>query len=158
MLAFIEKGLEPAYVLLPPAMRSREATAMILAICLQESRFLHRRQIGGPARGYAQFERGGGVAGVLRHYATGEIAEEVCAARGVAPEPGPVHAALEHDDVLAAAFARLLLWTDPAPLPKYPDGPDAAWRYYLRNWRPGKPHRETWDDLWERAWGVAHAR
>ncbi|XFB08402.1 hypothetical protein AAGT13_00040, partial [Azotobacter salinestris] len=89
-----------------------------LTIGLQESGLIHRRQIGGPARGWWQFEQGGGVAGVLRHPASAGYARGVCTARKVSPEPGIVWAELEHDDTLAAAFARLLLWTDPAPLPE----------------------------------------
>jgi len=30
-------------------------------------------------------------------------------------------AAVEHDEILSAAFARLLRWTDPAPLPSLDD-------------------------------------
>ncbi|WVM93519.1 hypothetical protein ULG90_06315 [Halopseudomonas pachastrellae] len=32
-------------------------------------------------------------------------------ARGVAPSSSAAFAAIEHDDILAAGFARLLLWT-----------------------------------------------
>ena len=41
--------------------RSTAADVLLLAIGLQESRFEHRQQIGGPARSFWQFERGGGV-------------------------------------------------------------------------------------------------
>ena len=54
-----------------------------------------------------------------------------------------VYAALLIDDVLAAGIARLLLWTDPAPLPELGDV-DAGWNYYDRNWRPGAPRPEAW--------------
>ena len=145
-----QQAIEPAYALLPARMRSPAATLMLLAIGLQESRFEHRRQIGGPARGFWQFERGGGVAGVLRFDGTLHTSRAVCAARGVRPVAADVYAALEHDDVLAAAFARLLLWTDPAPLPKLGDEA-GAWAYYLRNWRPGKPHPQTWPEMYQNA-------
>ena len=49
---------------------------------------------------------------------------------------------LEHDDVLAAGMARLLLWTDPRALPAL-NRPDDAFEYYLRNWRPGAYTRGT---------------
>ncbi len=52
--------------------------------------------------------------------------------------------------MLACAFARLLLFTDPRPLPAL-GNPQAAWDYYVRNWRPGKPHRDTWDALYAKA-------
>ena len=146
----VEQAIWPAYALLPSRMDSDRATVMLLAIGLQESRFEHRRQIKGPARGFWQFERGGGVRGVLTHPATAALAREVCVAREVLPTSHAVYDRLEHDDVLAAAFARLLLWTDPPPLPPIPHAP-AAWSLYLRTWRPGKPHRHTWDALYQRA-------
>ena len=146
---FYRGALLPALALLPQRMRSLNAERMVIAICLQESRLIHRRQLGGgPARGLAQFERDGGVAGVLRHTTTRELAEDVCAARRVAPMASAVYDQLEHDDVLAAAFARLLLWTDPYPLPTTePNG----WSLYMRTWRPGKPHIRTWPGFWTAA-------
>lgn len=123
---------------------------MLLAIGLQESRFVHRRQIKGPARGFWQFEQGGGVRGVLQHGASSALAAKICAARKVPPMSTAVYAALEHDDILACCFARLLLWTDPKPLPAIGDK-QAAWDLYERTWRPGKPHRDTWDNLYDRA-------
>ena len=146
----ISTAIEPAYALLPDRMRSDEANVMMLAIGLQESRFMHRKQIGGPARGFWQFERGGGVAGVLRHHASKGFALKVCDARGVAPVAEQVYQRLEFDDVLSAAFARLLLFTDPHALPKIGECAK-AWDYYERNWRPGKPHRKTWDALYAQA-------
>lgn len=145
-----ERAIAPALALLPARMSSREAEIMLLAIGLQESRFQHRRQIGGPARGFWQFEQGGGVRGVLRHSASREHALSVCRVRNVIATEGAVYAALEHDDVLAAAFARLLLWTDPKALPALGDE-QAAWDLYLRTWRPGKPHRHTWGALYAKA-------
>jgi hypothetical protein len=61
-----------------------------------------------------------------------------------------VYARLDQDDVLAAAFARLLLWSDPASLPRIGDA-ESAWALYLRTWRPGKPKRDSWDGLYQRA-------
>ena len=145
-----ERAIAPALALLPAKMTSPQAELMLLAIGLQESRLTHRRQIGGPARGLWQFERGGGVAGVLRHAASREHALIVCDARRVAPVPEQVYQRLEHDDVLAAAFARLLLYTDPARLPALGEV-GASWDLYLRTWRPGKPHRHTWDALYAQA-------
>lgn len=138
--------LRPAYELLPSRMDSRKASVLLIAIGLQESRFEHRRQIGGPARGFWQFELGGGVRGVLTHPATASLARDVCSERSVLPQAGAVYRALETDDVLAACFARLLLWTDPKPLPAVEDV-DGGWACYLRNWRPGKPHPGTWQRL-----------
>lgn len=142
--------IAPGLELLPSTMDTPKARLMLLAIGLQESRFEHRRQIGGPARGFWQFEKGGGVAGVLTHPQSKWIAHEVCRQRGVEPAAAAVYPALEKDDLLACAFARLLLFTDPKPLPA-PGYCAAAWDYYLRSWRPGKPHRQTWDALYAQA-------
>lgn len=144
LVAEARKFIADACAFLPPGMTSAAAEVMLLAIGLQESRLQYRRQVGGPARGLWQFERGGGVAGVLRHPASREHALKVCDARRVAPVPEQVYQRLEHDDVLAAAFARLLLWTDPQPLPGIGEV-GKSWELYLRTWRPGKPHRHTWD-------------
>lgn len=125
-----------------------KAEILLAAIAYQESNFLHRRQIKGPARGLWQFEQGGGVWGVMNHRSSSAAAREVCAFRGVFFETKEVYNTLEHDDLLACAFARLLLWTDHRPLP---DTEQEAWDYYIRNWRPGKPHPNRWADCWSRA-------
>lgn len=144
-------ALEPALLLLPAKMSSLQAEVMLLAIGLQESRFIHRRQIRGPARSYWQAEQGGGmVHGVLRHPLTSQLAVAVCDARGVQPVDELVYTAIEHDDVLAAAFARLLLWTDSQALPEVGEVAK-AWDLYLRTWNPGRPHRETWDGFYAQA-------
>lgn len=90
------------------------------------------------------------MAGVLRHSATREHALRICDARNVAPVPEQVYQCLKFDDVFAAAFARLLLWSDTAPLPAVGEI-GAAWECYLRTWRLGKQHRHTWDTLYAQA-------
>ena len=151
----VVQAVHEALRLLPPAMDSKEARVMLYAIGLQESRFTHRAQVidgggKGPARGYWQFERGGGVTGVLRHPASRFWANSVCNARNIPAQPLNVWLALETDDVLAAALARLLLFTDPARLPAVGEQAD-SWSYYMRNWRPGKPHPRTWPECYETA-------
>ena len=148
----VVQAVHEALRLLPPAMDSKEARLLMYAIGLQESRFTHRAQVidgggKGPARGYWQFERGGGVTGVLRHPASRFWANSVCNARNIPAQPLNVWLALETDDVLAAAFARLLLFTDPARLPAVGEQSE-SWTYYLRNWRPGKPHPRTWPECY----------
>lgn len=141
--------LSEALGLLPERMDSPLARLQVLTTGLQESRLTARRQHGnGPARGLWQFERGGGVQGVLRHHTTSEYARQLCSARDVIAEAAPVWTALETDDVLAAGFARLLYWTDPASLPSVGQV-TAAWALYLRTWRPGKPHAAAWPDHYE---------
>lgn len=140
----IKMAINPALAILPNRMDSLKARVMLLTIGLQESRFEHRRQMGnGPARGFWQFERGGGVKGVFTHPASTGHVHNLCAARGVPFDIPTIWAALETDDVLAAGVARLLLWTDAYPLPDVEDA-GASWDLYLRTWRPGKPHPKTW--------------
>lgn len=148
----LSSAIAPALALFPDHFRSPEAARMLLAIGMQESRFKFRAQIlvgklKGPARGFWQFEKGGGVAGVMTHFRTMHYAMAICSNRGVRWDETAIHAALETDDVLAAAFARLLLYADPAALPALDAPPDDSWDCYARNWRPGKPHRETWDEI-----------
>lgn len=156
---YLSDVIPAAMALLPTAMRSREADAMLIAIALQESRLIYRAQIGGPARGFHQFETGG-VRGVLRHTATRMHAKAVLIARGYSPvDPdnygaiGALHAQFEHDDLLDCAFARLLLYADARPMPEAGEY-DLAWDVYIFGWRPGKPHRRTWDAFYDEAWGV----
>ncbi len=142
---------------LPGKFDSPEATVLLLAIGLQESRFQHREQVGGPARSFWQFERGGGVIGVLTHPATGRHAQAACILRSTAPTKEAVYARMLDDDLLGCAFARLLLYSDPHPLPALGHA-DAAWDYYQRNWRPGKPHPQSWSGLYSQALAAASAQ
>ena len=137
--------------MLPASMDSLQAKAMILAIGLQESRFEHRVQIGGPAHGFWQFEAGGGVKGVLYHPSTRSLIIEVCEAQGVKPAIQECYQAIINDDILACAFARLLLYTLPGRLPNQNER-DLGWKQYTDAWRPGMPHRETWDAFFDQAW------
>jgi len=151
----LQNALSPALRLLPANMGSREAVAMCIAIALQESRIKHRRQINGPARGYWQFEQGGGVRGVLTHPASKPHIQAVLSALDYdqASDAGACYVAIEHNDILAAAFARLNLWWLPDPLPAQ-NAPGAGWSQYIKAWRPGKPHRDTWDAFYEQAWEI----
>jgi len=67
---FIRNALEPAFNLLPENMNTHQAKVIMLAIAFQESGLEYRRQIGGPAKSYFQFEQGGGGRGVLTHQAS----------------------------------------------------------------------------------------
>ncbi|HEX5109880.1 MAG TPA: hypothetical protein VFV95_15620 [Vicinamibacterales bacterium] len=149
--------LPVVYALLPPQMRSANASAMLLAIGLQESRFTARRQVGGPARGFWQFEQGGGVAGVLSHPSTKTHAATLLTTMRYSPDASGLHAAIEHNDVLAGCFARLLLWTLPGSMPAR-EAANIGWNLYVSAWRPGKPHRETWDALYVQAWAAASGK
>ena len=145
----IASAIDAAFALLPDRMDTRAARVALIAIGLQESGLKDRCQKlqnggRGPAHGLWQFERTGGVLGVLTHGTTRRYSFDACKARGIAADSSAVWIALEHDDVLAAVFARLLLWSDAKPLPAV-DDVEGMWRAYaLRTWRPGKPHHETW--------------
>ena len=145
-----ENAIAPALKLLPPRMSDKRAVVMMIAIGLQESRLIHRRQIKGPARGLWQFERGGGVRGVLNFHSTHDLAKHIALDRIGKGDANSVYDSLEHDDILAAVFARLLLWTDPRSLPAIGDA-QGAWDLYIRTWRPGKPHHHTWGALYKQA-------
>jgi len=145
----------PALDILPRAMDSGAARVMLLSIGLQESRFQTRQQIGGPARGFWQFEQGtqtsrGGVWGIYLHPASRYWLNELCEARGVAFDPTSIYGALDQDDVLAAGVARLALFTDPERLPA-PSDASGSWTLYRRVWRPGRPRPQTWPPLHQQA-------
>jgi len=143
--------LPAALSLLPTRMDTPEARRMLLAIGLQESRFEHRRQISGPARGFWQFERGG-VVGVIRHPATKDHLRAAVVAlhydAELADDDVGLHATIEHNDVLAAVVARLNLWWLPEPLATEPG---EGWNQYLSAWRPGRPRHESWMVCWRLA-------
>ena len=124
------------------------ARVLVMTIAGQESRWAARRQSGGPARSYWQFELGGGVDDVFR--ATGRQLGTVCASQDVPYDPHVVFEAMAWNDPLACAMARLLLWMQPPPLPAVGDK-EGAWQYYLKAWRPGAPHRHTWDGLYDQS-------
>ena len=145
-----ENAIAPALKLLPPRMSDKRAVVMMIAIGLQESRLIHRRQIKGPARGLWQFERGGGVRGVLNFHSTHDLAKHIALDRIGKGDANSVYDSLEHVGILAAVFARLLLWTDPRSLPAIGDA-QGAWDLYIRTWRPGKPHHHTWGALYKQA-------
>jgi len=146
----IKGAISKALFLLPPAMTSPEARVMLFAIGLQESRFEHRRQLIkkggellplGPAKSFWQFERGGGCKGVVEHPSSRYWMAQVCRARDVPFNATALWNAMESDDVLGAAAARLLLFTDPRRLPAVGDE-NAAWNLYKRVWRPGALERD----------------
>lgn len=135
----------PALASLPSQMDSPEARCMLLAIGLQESGFAARHQVGGPACGFWQFERNG-VLGIMHGVATSSYAYNACVRFGVLWGSTSILAALQQDDELACVFARLLLWSDPRPLPELGDEM-GAWNLYERCWRPGKPSYSRWKNI-----------
>ena len=136
-------ALEPAMTLLPTKMTG--GFKLLTAIALQESGLAHRKQISGPARSFWQFEPVG-IEGVETHPATAQHATEVRLALSI--ERDEVYEAIQYNDVLAAAYARLLLWRHPKPLPL---DQGKAWDYYVSLWRPGHERPERWVKAWAAA-------
>lgn len=155
-MSYPKAAVEAAFDLLPAKLNSRERRVLIAAIGFQETRYLTRVQYGnGPARSYWQFENGrlAAINGILNHPATKAMAAAVCKARGVKAERLAIWKAMEVDDVLGAAFAAMLIYTDPFAMPTTKE---AAWGMYAeRLWQPGKPHPETWTEAW--AFGLENA-
>lgn len=154
-MSYPQQAVQDAFALLPSKMDTPAARVIHAAIGYQESDgYATRRQYGnGPAAGYWQFERGG-IKGVMLHAATARLAMEVCEARGVEFNSEKIWAAFQVDDVLAAAFARLLMWADALPLPPLGDV-EGAWELYAyRCWRPGKPHHDKWAASYKFGMGV----
>ncbi len=151
MNQILNNFIVPGLKYLPSEMDSPQARAMLLAIGFQESRFEHRKQIGGPANSFWQFERGGGVVGIIKHPAVSEIARNVCRELVIPFIPSECYEAIVYNDILACCFARLLLYTLPDELPEKGES-EKGWQQYISAWRPGKPRRESWDAYFNVAW------
>jgi hypothetical protein len=147
-----------AFALLPSRWDVVEARAELLAIGLQESRFMFRTQIGGPAHGFWQNEKGGMVEGVLRNKQTQVVMASVLDSLGYNKDeqrtPYAVYERIITDDVLAACIARCGLRCSSKPLPKQGEY-EKGWEAYIDAWRPGAPHRRTFDEFFDFAWIVA---
>jgi hypothetical protein len=139
---------------LPDRMDTVGARLMMLAIQKQEDPEERRYQVvkrteatapenvagqrtaKGPARSLWQMELGGGVRGVLNHDSTSNYITDICISMDVTPAAITCWNAIEQNDVLAACFARLLLWSDPLKMPSINDA-EGAFSLYVRTWRPG---------------------
>lgn len=166
---FLKKIIDPALAMLPAKMTSRNARIAMLVIAMQESALMHRRQLvgnpptpTGPAKSFWQAEQGGGLVHGVRLFTRGGVnllAEDLYHQRGLFNKPMQITSmdrviwdAIEHDDILAAGLARLLLWTHAAALPDYGEVLN-AWNYYLELWRPGaytRGNQQVRDDLWRK--------
>jgi len=133
---------------------SFEARRMVLAIALQESGARYRRQINnqgepvGAASSYWQFEKGGGCVGVLTHASVSKAMKATLAANDIGATSQELWESMRYHDIVAATAARLLLYTLPDKLPMQMQ---EGWNQYLKAWRPGKPHPNTWANCWTSA-------
>lgn len=134
----------PALATLPQAMDSPEARLLLLAIGAQESGYRARQQVGGPARGFWQFEING-VLAVMHNTRTAGLMFDWCRENDITYGSHSIYDQLDQDDELACVPARLMLWADPRPLPKIGDV-QGAFDYYERGWMPGKPNYSRWRD------------
>lgn len=137
----LKADIAAGLALLPAKMNSGDASVLLYATNRQENPQRLPQQVGGPAVGDYQFEKGGGVKGVMTHASVADLTKAVCAARKVSFDAGSITQALKTDAVLAAALARLLYYTDPKALP-FAGDEIAAWQLYLRTWRPGAYDRQ----------------
>lgn len=134
--------------LLPSIPASESGVALLLAIAGQESNWSDVAQAGsGDALGPWQMQRNT-CADILTNRATDAKAIVVCATLKVTPNASAVFDALLANSRLASAFARLDLWSDPAPLPVVGDK-QGAWDYYDRVWKPGVARPEAWSAVYE---------
>ena len=137
----LKADIAAGLALLPAKMNSIDASVLLYATSRQENPQRLAQQVGGPAVGDYQFEKGGGVKGVMTHDAVEDLCRAVCTARKVSFDAGSIYQALKTDAVFAAALARLLYYTDPKSMP-YEGDELAAWQLYLRTWRPGAYARQ----------------
>lgn len=155
----IRESINPALQLLPPVMDSISARIQLCATAVQESRIEVRKQIKGPAVSFYQFEKIG-IQDVLERATSAQHAKKICDVFDVAPEVNAIYALMQkpEGDILASAFARLNYWNDRAPLPSHTAPVSvreaAAWAYYIKVWRPGKPHLSSWPMAYWRAYGA----
>lgn len=136
----------------------------LLAISGQEADWKWRAQLSratnkpnpnGPALGLWQFEKGGGVAGVMTHPSSARFAKAISEALGLPFERETSWRQLMVNDEFAAAYARLLYWTDPYAVPTTAEAGWTAYRYRL--WRPGSPHPDAWPANYNIAFSAVNA-
>src|SRR5689334_967 len=104
---FLRLAVDPALSLLPESTRTDEARAMLIAICLQETNLVRRRQMAdGPAHGFPQFEPRT-VELIWNHATTKKAARELCKILSLPETPLAVFVAMEFNDIVACYYARL---------------------------------------------------
>lgn len=148
----LKADIEAGLALLPEPLRTIDAKVQLYATSVQENPTRAPRQLIkkdgklqpiGPAAGDYQFEKTGGIRGLVNFKSARlqQMLSEVCKARKVAVNVDALFDAIQVDPVLAAALARLLYFTDAAVLPKA-GAEQYAWGVYLRTWRPGAYERD----------------
>lgn len=146
------KVIKPVMLELPAKMSSDSVTLQMMVTAKQESGLNARWQTGnGIARGLWQMEQptvnlvmiNKNSAGYLRTFIEQKLKMPMYST-------SIIYDALDKDDFMACAMARLLYWDDPNPMPKVGDL-NGAWQYYLRIWRPGAPDFTRWQSAYAEA-------
>jgi len=148
----LDPGLEWVATHGAVAQNRAAARPWLLAVAIQETALLERFQITtgsgpGPARSWWQVEAPT-IGLLLKHPVSRPRLLAMCQAATVRAEPACIWRAIEGHDALAVGVARLLLLTDPHPVPI---GEAEGWATYTRVWRPGKPHPSKWPAAWAAA-------
>lgn len=148
----LKADIDAGLALLPEPLRTLDAKVQLYATSVQENPARAPRQLIkkdgklqpiGPAAGDYQFEKTGGIRGLVNFKSARlqKMLSGVCKARKVAESVDALFDAIQVDPVLAAALARLLYYTDSGALPKA-GAEQYAWAVYLRTWRPGAYERD----------------
>ena len=148
----LKVDIAAALALLPKTLRTLDAAVQLYATSIQENPTRAPRQLIkkdgrlrpiGPAAGDYQFEKTGGIRGLLNFKSdrVQSMLRSVCAARQVPQTVDGLFDGIQTDPILAAALARLLYFTDAGALPKA-GAEQYAWDVYLRTWRPGAYERD----------------
>lgn len=148
----LKADIDAGLALLPEPLRSLDAKVQLYATSIQENPTRASRQLIkkdgklqpiGPAAGDYQFEKTGGIRGLINFKSTRlqQMLDHVCAERMWGKTEDALFSAVQVDPVLAAALARLLYFTDSGALPKA-GAEQYAWDVYLRTWRPGAYERD----------------
>ena len=154
----INPALNILATIMSPSVNTPTAARFLTTIAIQETELKARRQMeDGPARSLFQFESVA-VDNVLSHPLSRKYASEFCKIlcyRITKDEPkniATIMAAIEHNDVLAAGFARLNLWASAYMMPTTED---SGWAVYTGIWRPGKADRKRWITSWDAGQAVS---
>lgn len=122
-----------------------ERAVLLIAIAVQESGLKSRRQVPyGPASSWWQIE----PATCLDCLGRCKPVRDLWADLGLKR-----YEVLEFSDIGACAIAAGILRLTPGKLPELGDE-RAAWDYYLKAWRPGKPGPAWWPVSYEMAMGA----
>lgn len=136
---FFKETIRLALSLLPAKLNTELACKYLLAIGYQESKFIRRTQISGPAIGYWQFE----LPTIDLVYQKAE--QSLGFIMNFLDIPTrDIYTAFKYNEILQAAFARWLLYFDPSPLVPI-EQLEESWNIYLSAWRPGKPRKDAWE-------------